>query len=344
VPRAWTIAGIIIVSCLCAVLFGWLLWLISGTPLSYLEGQGFRASNTAQLLWYMIFVSLAVIFFTCFVVLGGIYRPRQGVEPPTAIAHPPGDLAWIFTGVGVSTLLLLGTVIWTVIVLNANSAPRQVPALTIGVIGHQWWWEVRYENGDPSRTFTTANEIHIPVGKPIQFNLSAADVIHSFWVPKLAGKTDLIPGQTNKTWFEAANPGVFRGRCMEYCGLQHAHMNLMVIADPPDQFKAWQANQLLPQKQALADTSAAAGQSAFIQKCGVCHTVRGTGALGIVGPDLTHLMTRTTIAAGTLPNTVGYLSGWIADPQDIKPGSYMPRLNLSGPELERVRSFLRTLN
>lgn len=295
-------------------------------------------------MWFMVFISLAVISFTVFTLYAAIYHRRERLVTPDPRTRVPQAISWIYVGVGVSTLLLLGTIIWTSIVLNDNSAPpRGDPALTISVIGHQWWWEVRYESSDPSRVFRTANEVHIPAGEPVQFNLLTADVIHSFWVPQLSGKMDLIPGQTNKLWLQSFHEGVFRGRCMEYCGLQHAHMSFMVIADPPERFKAWWDEQIAPASQPASPRQTAA-EATFIQKCGVCHAVRGTRAGGVMGPDLSHLMGRTTIGAGTLPNTVGDLSGWIADPQDIKPGAYMPRLGLTGPDLQRIREFLLTLN
>jgi cytochrome c oxidase subunit II len=343
VPQRNTLLAIFAVTALLTALTALLLWRISGGPLSYLEGEGFRARNTAPLLWGTICVSLAVLYFFIVTLLAGVYRRRRAFSF-REIVRPAGGVVWIFTGVGVSTLLLLGTTIWTVTVLKANSAPPRNAYLKIAVIGHQWWWEVRYLSEDaPSRAFRTANEIHIPAGEPVEVSLQAADVIHSFWIPKLAGKTDLIPGQINKTWIEADKPGVFLGRCGEYCGMQHAHMALTVIADTPERFNIWRDQQLASQPPAVTE-AALAGQLTFIQKCGACHAVRGTSAFGILGPDLSHLMTRTFLAAGTLPNTPGHLSGWIADPQSVKPGAYMPRLDMSGPELNRVRTFLQTLN
>lgn len=341
-PRRNTLLLIFVITALLTAGTALLLWQLADNPLAYLEGRGFRTTNSVPLLWGTICVSLAVLFFTVVTLLAAIYRTRPA-QRYSDITRPPGGVSWIFTGVGVSTLLLLGTTVWTVRVLSANSAPRREAAVKLAVIGHQWWWEVRYQSDEPSRTFRTANEIHIPAGEPVEISLQAADVIHSFWIPKLAGKTDLIPGQTNRTWIEADEPGTFLGRCGEYCGLQHAHMSMTVIAEPPDRFKAWWDHQLASQPAAVSEASIA-GQSTFIQKCGACHTVRGSGASGILGPDLTHLMTRSTIAAGTLPNTEGHLSGWIADPQSVKPGAYMPRLNISGPELNRVRNYLETLN
>ncbi len=170
----------------------------------------------------------------------------------------------------------------------------------------------------------------------------SGDVIHSFWIPALNGKTDVIPGQRNTTWFTASRTGVYRGQCGEYCGRQHAHMAMEVIAQSPDDFRAWQDHQL-ESAPPPATPEAEADLNAFIRKCGVCHSVRGTRAGGALGPDLSHFVTRRTVAAGTLPNTIGNLSAWIADPQHVKPGNLMPDPDISGQDLSRIRDFLQTL-
>jgi cytochrome c oxidase subunit 2 len=249
---------------------------------------------------------------------------------------------WISIGVGLSTILLVGLVVWTSVTMARIAYPPSEPALSIEVRGHQWWWEFAYLNDDPSKTFVTANEIHIPVGKPVRFALKGEDVIHTFWVPSLGGKIQLIPGQTNVTWLEADKPGVYRGQCSQYCGQQHAHMVFSVVADPPSDFEAWRDGQLRAASQPSSDDTRL-GEEHFIGRCGACHTVRGTPANGQVGPDLTHLMSRATIAGGELPNNPGFLSGWIANPQNLKPGSLMPDPELSGPDLTSIRSFLVTL-
>jgi cytochrome c oxidase subunit 2 len=176
----------------------------------------------------------------------------------------------------------------------------------------------------------------------VHFTLNSPDVIHSFWVPALGGKTDVIPGRTNEMWLEADKPGVYRGQCSEYCGEEHAQMALFVFAEPEAQFEAWRAEQVKPA--ALVNGAAALGETQFVASCGKCHTVRGSDAHGTAGPDLTHLMSRTTIAAGMLDNTIGNLSGWIADPQSIKPDAKMPNVDLSGPELQSVLAYLETLH
>jgi cytochrome c oxidase subunit 2 len=221
-------------------------------------------------------------------------------------------------------------------------APKRPVGLRLEITGHQWWWQVRYNSNNPAEVFDTANEIHIPVGVPVQVVLRGVDVIHSFWVPALSGKTDVIPGQNNVTWLEAAKPGVYRGQCTEYCGAEHAHMALFVIADTPEDFRKWRDNQIAPAATPVSP-DIAAGQTIFSLRCGECHTVRGTDAGGVLGPDLSHLMTRRTIAAGLLPNTPGNLSGWIANPQQLKPDALMPNLQLTGQELSQIRRFLESL-
>ena len=194
-----------------------------------------------------------------------------------------------------------------------------------------------------SRRFSKpANEIHIPVGKPVRFDLKGVDVIHTFWIPSLGGKTQIIPGQTNVTWLEADRPGVYRGQCSQFCGEQHAHMILTVSPTRPT-FTSAGGSRSASAAAPRSTDEGRLGEATFVQRCGACHAVRGTRADGRVGPDLTHLMSRSTIAAGMLPNNPGYLSGWIADPQGQKPGALMPRPELSGPELTRIRAFLLTL-
>jgi cytochrome c oxidase subunit 2 len=259
-----------------------------------------------------------------------------------SLERPSAGLQWIYVGSAITGFVLFGTALWTFAVLAAIATPDKAADFRIHVTGHQWWWEVRYQGKTASQGFTTANEIHIPVGQPVHVELWSNDVIHSFWVPELTGKTDTIPGQHNETWLEADRPGVYRGQCTEYCGQQHAHMGLTVVAQEPADFQKWWDGQV---QGAPAATSpqAAQGQTEFIVHCGICHTVRGTQAQGRLGPDLTHIMSRSGLAAETLPNTIGYLSGWISDPQRIKPGNQMPTLTLSGPQLTSIRTFLETL-
>jgi cytochrome c oxidase subunit 2 len=215
--------------------------------------------------------------------------------------------------------------------------------LTVTVRGQQWWWQFTYP-GDGSRgKFQTANELHIPVGQDVKLLLESADVVHSFWVPSLAGKLDLIPGRTNELTLHAQRPGIYRGQCAEFCGLQHSHMAVLVIADDQATYQRWleaQQRERLPP----ADAQATAGEALFMSKpCAACHTVRGTSAAGTTGPDLTHIGSRQTIAAGLLPNTRGSLAAWIVDPQTLKPGNNMPLVPLSSGELKQVSAYLESL-
>lgn len=313
------------------------------TPLGYLRGTGPKAVPVVQLTWGLLIISIIVVVVISALVLVGIWVRR--VPALTDIHSIPvsrggNGIRWITIGLAISSVVLLGSFIWTVVVLAAVNGPRRPPALTIEVTGQQWWWKARYLNKDVSQEFITADEIHIPVGEPVRIKLIGADVIHSFWVPALTGKTEVIPGQTNETWLEAHAPGVYRGQCSEYCGVQHAHMGLVLVAEPPDKFAAWQAAQIRP---ALVAPEQRPGASTFVYRCGACHTVRGTQAGGTLAPDLTHLMSRKILAGGELPNSIGNLAGWIVNPQDVKPGSRMPALYLSGPELQSVVGFLETL-
>jgi cytochrome c oxidase subunit 2 len=318
----------------------------AATPLSYLHGFGTKTDPVVPLTWGVLIISIGVVAIVGLLLLAGVWRRSMiapgGVLAGVAIERGGNGLRWIYIGLSLSMIALVGTLVWTVVVLAAVNSPTGKPALTIQVTGNQWWWKARYMSDDPTRIFVTANEIHIPTGKPVRIELISADVIHSFWVPALSGKTQTIPGQTNLTWIEADRPGIYRGQCTQYCGEQHAHMAFYVIADSPGAFKEWWDAQLAP---AAAPTSAALakGEHAFEYRCGACHSVRGTQAGGTVAPDLTHVMSRRTIAAGLLPNNIGNLRGWIANPAALKPGTLMPVLYLSGPELADIGSYLQTL-
>jgi cytochrome c oxidase subunit II len=311
-------------------------------PMDTLHADGLMAKRILPLTQALLIVSAVVVVIITALVLIAILRRGWGGGVPDTPIEETGGRGWISIGVGLSTIVLVGLVVWTSMTMARIANPPDKPALSIDVRGHQWWWEFVYQNDDPSKIFTTANEIHIPVGKPVRFTLNGEDVIHTFWVPSLGGKIQLIPGQTNITWLQADRPGVYRGQCSQFCGQQHAHMVFSVFADAPGAFEAWRADQLRAAPQPASDDMRL-GEQRFIGRCGACHTVRGTPANGHVGPDLTHLMSRTTIAGGELPNNPGFLSGWIANPQGLKPGSLMPDPELSGPDLASIRSFLVTL-
>ncbi|HEX2593078.1 MAG TPA: cytochrome c oxidase subunit II [Rhizomicrobium sp.] len=341
--------GFALTSRFAAVAATWILWrpllAQAASPLNYLQSSGSKADHVLPLMWAVLVISIVVIVVIG-ALLGGAIWHRPGMIAAPAqrlpVIQETSGLNWLWIGVGISTLALLFTIVWTVKVLAAIAAPPMPPPLTIEVTGRQWWWQVRYLDPNASHSFTTANEIHIPVGTPVQFRLIGGDVIHSFWIPRLTGKTDLIPGQTNELWLDAKSPGIYRGQCTEYCGLEHAKMQMLVIADTPADFAAWRAHQ--EQSPAMPTGIASTGHTAFGTYCGSCHAVRGTEAAGVLGPDLSHLMQRRTLAAGILPNTHDNRWAWIADPQAIKPGNLMQRPELSAQELVSIRAYLETLN
>jgi cytochrome c oxidase subunit 2 len=220
-----------------------------------------------------------------------------------------------------------------------NAPPGKKAALTIDVVGHQWFWSVSYRG----TRAVTANEIHVPVGETVRVHVSTSDVIHSFWVPELNRKIDTIPGRDNSELLRADRPGAYRGQCAEYCGLQHAHMAFTVYAEPRARFRAWLGNMAKPRRPP-AGGGARRGEHVFLSEgCGGCHTIRGTPADGRLGPDLTHLATRSTIAALTLPNSRSDLAAWILDPQHAKPGNKMPGLNVSRRDLQPLVDYLSQL-
>ncbi|HEX7128826.1 MAG TPA: cytochrome c oxidase subunit II [Rhodanobacteraceae bacterium] len=317
-------------------------------PLTFMVSHGWPAGPIKELGWGLLALSSFVVLFIALAVLIGIWWKRgHGAYDEKGwpvVTRGPNGMPWLMIGVPVSIVLLLLSAIWTFFVLGAASAPPGHPQITLEITGHQWWWQVRYlEYGKPARTFETANEIHVPVGIPVRLKLMSADVIHSFWVPQLAGKTDTIPGQTNVAWLEAGKAGVYRGQCTEFCGLQHAHMGVYVVAQSPKDFDAWWTHQLQPAAGPPGGL-ALQGQGVFQARCAICHTVRGlAGSQGMMGPDLTHLMSRSTIAAGTLPNNTGHLAGWISNAQALKPGVDMPTENLDGPQLQALLAYLQTL-
>jgi cytochrome c oxidase subunit II len=227
---------------------------------------------------------------------------------------------------------------------NALHAFDEPPVQRIHVTGRQWWWEVRYEDASGEPSIALANEVHLPAGRPVELLVSTGDVIHSFWAPAVAGKVDMIPGRTNRLVVEAAGEGVFRGQCAEYCGAQHALMAFDVVVEEEGRFEAWLAAQAQPVRVA-DDPAAARGLALFFRGgCAACHTIRGTAAAGTIGPDLTHVGSRRTLAAGLLRNHAGTMGGWIAGAQELKPGSAMPNtLAFTGAELREISGWLASL-
>jgi cytochrome c oxidase subunit II len=318
----------------------------AATPMDYLHTSGPAADPVTRLNWGLLTISVAVCVIIAALILLAVFRRRAplvaDIDGRLPVGSARGGMPWLYVGVGISTVVLFASAIWTIMTLSAVAAPHQAPKLTVEVTGRQWWWEVRYLSDTPATTVITANEIHIPVGEPVRLKLVGGDVIHSFWIPQLAGKTDMIPGQINFGWLQADKPGDYRGQCGEYCGVQHAHMAVHVIAEDRPRFEAWRQQQLRGAATAR-EPLALRGNDVFMAHCSVCHSVRGTGASSWLGPDLTHLMSRHTIASGTLSNNTGNLAGWIADAQALKPGTRMPSMQLSPQDLRAVVAYLQTL-
>jgi cytochrome c oxidase subunit II len=319
---------------------------MSPIPLGYLDAAGERAQITLPLTWFTLIISIIVCLVIATLLWLGARRAQisGGAAETRAVEVTRGGngLKWISVGLGISAVPLLITLVWTMVALAKTSGPPGNTQLTLDVTGRQWWWDVRYDAAEPDKTFSTANEIHIPVGVPVLVRLHGADVIHSFWVPKLSGKTDTIPGQTNVTWLEASQPGRYLGQCTEYCGYQHAHMAVEVVAESQEEFQRWRAHQLQPAPEP-ATAAQRRGMELVEFRCGLCHGVRGTTAGSVSAPDLTHLMSRRMIAAGTLVNGVGTLGGWIEGAEQLKPGTLMPDQNLSGAQLTDTLAYLETL-
>jgi cytochrome c oxidase subunit 2 len=298
-----------------------------------------EATRITNLHWLMLLVCGAVSIVLIAALAIALFR-RPAAE--TRDGQRRRTLA-VGTAALLSTLALLWLLTASVLAGRAVATPVGADALRIQIIGHQWWWEVIYPADPPSDTIITANEIHVPVGGAVLLELSSADVIHSFWVPNLNGKKDLIPGRPTRHLLRPERIGVFEGRCAEFCGYQHAHMGFLVIVEERDRFEAWRAAQRRPAAEPT-DANGQRGRQVFLSSaCIVCHSIRGIGAFGHNAPDLTHLASRRMIASATLPNSEGHLAGWIADSQPIKPGNHMPP-NLMPPEdLLDLVWYLRSL-
>ena len=303
---------------------------------SALEPAGVHADRIGDL-WNIFLVVCAAVYVLVIVFLiVALFRRPQ-------LANTRGVLTGVAVASGITVLILFGFIVASV---STGRAIAYSPKPTVEVVltGHQWWWQVEYnDHRGVDKRITTANELYIPVGIPVRVFLRSTDVIHSFWVPNLHGKQDLIPGHENAILLHATRPGVFRGQCAEFCGYQHAKMSFWVTALPPAEFAKWADSQRRPSN-IPATASQRKGQEIFMSSpCPLCHTIQGTQANGKVGPDLTHLASRRSIAAATLPNRRGYLAGWILDPQHIKPGAYMPPTQLRQGELEPLLDYLESL-
>jgi cytochrome c oxidase subunit 2 len=299
-------------------------------------------------LWVLMLGVCGVVFAAIMVVLAIVIlkRPRATETTPAAGSYAPAAAAGTRSIIAAAVFSVAGLLILlvaSVMTDRALASLEEQDALQLEITGHQWWWEIQYKDADPSRTFNTANELHVPTGRAVSVTLKADDVIHSFWVPNLHGKKDMIPGRDATIRFRADQPGTYRGQCAEFCGYQHAYMALLVIAEPPAQFEEWK-NAQLASASAPSTAEARRGQQVFESTtCAMCHAIQGTQAGARMAPDLTHVGSRQTVAAGTLVNTPENLARWIADPQKIKPGVNMPASALEKPDLDALVAYLRSL-
>lgn len=329
-----------------------------GDPPSILEPASDDSSRVAGLWWVLFWTSaVVVVIVTGFLVAAAVRRRRadpgwrtgadddtgpQGEgRPPRDVDRRPvpwGDPFVIIAGIVIPGAVLAGTFAFSLGVLNDIGPSSDEPGLSLEVVSHNWWWEVRYPNGA-----VTANEIHIPVGERVELTLPTADIIHSFWVPELQVKEDHIPGRDNMLSLQAEEPGRFQGLCAEFCGVQHANMKFQVFAQPPGEFEEWLAAEAEPAAEPETATARRGNEILTSSSCAGCHTVRGTSADGDLGPDLTHLASRETIGAGLMPLTRENLADFVSNPQDDKPGITMPPTELTDDEVDAVVDYLMGL-
>lgn len=314
-----------------------------------LNPAGPAAAHIEHTFALIFWITASVYLLTLAVLVYSVWRRRHtiGAMPQPQQTSETSDrfaTRAVAAAMALTVILLFVMMVSSFITSHHLGKMNEQQALTIDVYGHQWWWEVQYPNeAEPYRMVTTANEIHVPVGTPIRIHGTSRDVIHSFWAPNIQGKRDLLPGYNTDVLMQVDKPGRWRGQCAEYCGLQHAHMSFYIVAEPQKDFDNWMTAQA---QSSVAPSNAQTqhGQQVFLtHACVLCHTIRGTSAGSRVGPDLTHLASRSTIAAGMLPNTVGNLGGWILNAQALKPGSRMPPNQISGPDLQDLLVYLETL-
>ena len=336
-PRHWAVC--------CAVLS---VGACSGFQ-SALDPKGPRAEAVAKLHWTLTAIATVVYVVVIGALIFALWRATH--RAPVLDEHEHHETPeqagvmkrGVIIAVAATVVIMLAFVVVSVSTGSTLAKVGGTKPLRIDVVGHQWWWEVKYDDPDVHNIVNTANEIHVPVGRPVLIKMTSTDVIHSFWAPNLAGKKDLIPGHETRTWFRADSAGIYRGQCAEFCGYQHAKMAFYIVAEPRLDFEKWLGQQRESAKMPT-DSLTQSGERVFLSgSCAMCHTISGTGAGGTVGPDLTHLASRRTIAAGTLPLTTGNLAGWILDPQSIKPGAKMPPNQIDPQSLQALLAYLGTL-
>lgn len=304
------------------------------------------AGDQADALHQLFVLMIVVLGLIYLLVIGALGWTLLRARRQSAVQGAAGADRHLDRGVWVAAVAIVAgltvLIVGSFLADRALFSTREQNAMQVRVTGHQWWWRIEYRDPATGRLIETANELHLPRGRTTRVELGSADVIHSFWVPNVAGKLDMIPGRRNQLDLTPRREGWFRGQCTEFCGTQHAHMAFDVKVESPAAFDAWLAAQARPAK-ATAGDKAARGQAVFAQTCAACHVIRGTAATGRAGPDLTHIAARRSIAAGTLPMTRGGLQGWIAQPQALKPGTSMPAIPLAPADADAVAHYLATL-
>jgi cytochrome c oxidase subunit 2 len=315
---------------------------------SALHPAGIQASRIHDL-WQLTLAICTLVFAAVLVaLLLALLRPQRGdaaaeVDMSSLSRPEPRLMRNVVLGVGASILLLFVLIVADFQTGRLIARMPLADAVHIEVTAHQWWWEARYNDPEPGKIFTTANELHIPVGRPVIMTLKSSDVIHTFWLPSLHGKKDMIPGRTALIRLRADQPGTYRGQCAEFCGFEHALMAFLVTAESNDRYESWADAQRREASNDL-DAQESRGRQVFMERsCVMCHTIQGIGANAVSGPDLTHLSSRQTLASGILPNNREQLAAWITAPQKLKPGTNMPATALSGEELASLLAYLKTL-
>ncbi len=311
-----------------------------------ISGAGVGADAIWTLTWALLILGTAVFVLVAAIVVVGTVRHRRSNSSPDAADLPlvsphARDERWIRNG-GLILPIVGVTIVFVLTATTMRAFPRtgRGPTIAIDVVAHQWWWSASYVGSN----VTTANEIHIPVGKPVELRLRSVDVIHSFWAPELHGKLDALPDRTNRLVVQANTPGEFRGECAEFCGLQHTLMGFVVIAEPAADFEAWLARHGQPAATPVTEL-ARQGRALFVDEgCSRCHTIQGTSIAERPGPDLTHLASRRRIVGDSLDNTAEDLTTWLRDPESIKTGTQMPRVDLTDDELAALVAYLRGLD
>ena len=305
---------------------------------SALQALGVHAQHISVVWYAMLWVCGLMYLLVIAFLVHAIWRRREGRSDT-----PRGMSLALGSWVGLMILGLFGLALTSFLTDRALVHAASEPAVTLKVTAHQWWWQIEYTDPDPSRLVRTANEIHLPVGAPALLELVADDVIHSFWVPNLHGKQDMIPGRSAEIRLQPLQIGRYRGQCAEFCGMQHAHMALEVVVESQQDYDAWYERQLASAPP-TSDARAMQGQQVFFTSaCNMCHAIAGTDANASVGPDLSHVASRRTLAAGTLPNDREHMRRWLENPQRVKPGNRMPVVSLAPADLDALVAYLGTL-